>query len=196
MRRARLDPGRITGIAVTIVDDRGSDALSLSAVAERLGVGPSALYSHVDGLDGLRRLVAVHAMNNLVARVREAAIGVSGAAAVRSVSDAYRGFARAHPGQFRFAVMPRSDDPELAAAEDELLNVFALVYRGAGLDPGRCARAARSARSAIHGFVTLEMAAGPDPAPAHEAHYRELLEMVAAVFPAQPGRARSRRGAA
>ena len=194
MSRMRLDPGRITGIAVTIVDDRGFDALSLSAVAERLGVGPSALYSHVAGLDGLRRLVAVHAMNNLVARVREAAIGVSGPAAVRSVSDAYRGFARTHPGQFRFTVMPRSDDPELAAADDELLNVFALVYRGAGLDPGRSARAARSVRSAIHGFVTLEMAAGP--AAAHEAHYRELLEAVAAMFPARPGRSGNRRGAA
>lgn len=194
MRRARLDSDRITRIAVAVVDDDGFDALSLSAVAERLGVGPSALYSHVNGLDGLRRLVAVHAMNSLVSRVREAAIGVSGPDAVRSVSDAYRGFARAHPGQFRFAVMPPADDPELAAADDELLNVFALVYRGAGLDPGRCDRAARGVRSAIHGFVTLEMTARPTPA--QETHYRELLEMVAAVFPARPGRRGGSRGGA
>ncbi len=191
MKKPRLDRRGIARTAVTIVNDGGFDALSLSAVAERLGVGPSALYSHVDGLNGLRRLVAMHAMNNLVSQVREAAIGVSGPAAVRSVSDAYRNFALTYPGQFQFTVMaPRTEDPELANANNELLNVFTLVFRGTGLDRRRSTQAARSARSAIHGFAALEAATG---SPAHESHYRELLEMMtsrvsaAAPAPSAPG---------
>ena len=177
MPRQRLDPDTITRMAIALVDDGGLDALSLSAVAERLGVGPSALYSYVDGLDGLRRLVAMGAMRNIVVEVRQAAIGVAGTGAVESMGHAYRRFALDHPGQFRSTVAhPGRGGGALAAAHDELLNVFALVFRGAGLGPAESTAAARQARSAIHGFVSLEAATGSSPE--HDAHYVELMAMI------------------
>ena len=134
MPKQRLDPDTITRTAMAIVEEGGIDALSLSSVAQRLDVGPSALYSHVDGLEGLRQLVAMGAMRNMVTHVRRAAIGVSGPGAVRSVCDAYRGFALDHPGQFRSTMAPPlSAGDEMASAHDELLDVLALVYQGAGL---------------------------------------------------------------
>ena len=162
---------------MAVVDDGGLEALSLSAVAQRLGVGPSALYSHVDGLDGLYELVAVGAMRNMVVRVRRAAIGVSGPDALQSLGNAYRDFARTHPGQFRSTIAPPGTACDrMAAAHDELLDVFALVYRAAGLDSPGSLRAARRARSAIHGFVALEASTGSTPA--HDDHYTELIELV------------------
>ena len=184
MNRDRINTCRIAGAAVAIVDDRGYDALSLSSVAERLGVVPSALYTHVTGLDGLRRLVSASAADNMAAEVRTAAIGVTGPEAVRSVSCAYRDFARAHPGQFSFTIMPRTgantaaDADADADADDEILNVFEIVYRCAGLGRGESARAARTTRSAVHGFVTMEIVTGP----ARDDHFVELVETMAAVI--------------
>ena len=177
MPRQRLDPDTITRMAMAVVDDHGLDALSLSAVAQRLGVGPSALYSHVDGLEGLRQLVAMGAVRAMVTRVQQAAIGVAGPGAVASMGHAYRRFALEHPGQFRSTMAhPGQADDRMAAALNELLDVFALVFSGAGLGRAESAAAARQARSAIHGFVSLEASAGSTPE--HDSQYLELIEMV------------------
>lgn len=181
MPRQRLDPDTITRTAMAIVDNGGIEALSLSSVAHGLGVGPSALYSHVDGLEGLRQLVAMAAMRNMVTRVRRAAIGVSGLNAMQSVCDAYRGFAHEHPGQFRSTMAPPSvAGDEMASAHDEMLDVLALVYRGAGLSDAQSISAARQARNAIHGFVSLEVSTGSSPG--HDDLYGELIDMITRVL--------------
>ncbi len=187
MPRQRLDPDTITRMAMAVVEEGGLEALSLSAVAQRLGVGPSALYSHVDGLDGLRQLVAMGAMRNMVAEVRQAAIGVAGPGALESMGRAYRRFALEHPGQFRSTVTHAGPAGEgLAAAHDELLEVFALVYAGAGLDQAESAAAARQARSAIHGFVSLEACGGSTPD--HDDHYLELIALFSRALDRRRGR--------
>lgn len=177
MPKQRLSLLGVTGTAIELVDREGFEALSLSAVADVLGVGPSALYSHVDGLDGLRYLVAVASIGNLTNEVRRAAIGTSGDAALASMGTAYRGFARGHPGQFASTLLPpRSDHDDLAAANDELVDLFQLVYAANGLDTGESRLAARSTRSAIHGFLALEHVAGSTPG--HDAEYDHLLDTL------------------
>ena len=52
-------------------------------MAERLGVRTQSLYSHVDGLDGLRRELALHAVRELGAVLTDAAMGRAGAEAMR-----------------------------------------------------------------------------------------------------------------
>lgn len=50
-QRAGLDRAAVVAAARAVLDD--SRALSMRAVATRLGVAPNALYSHVDGREGL-----------------------------------------------------------------------------------------------------------------------------------------------
>lgn len=174
MPRQRLTLPLVTNEAIQLVDREGFEALSLSAVASGLGVSPSALYTHVDGLDGLRYLVAVAATDRLTGDVSRAAIGTAGGNALESMGRAYRGFALGHPGQFASTLLPpRSDDDDLASANRALVDVFTLVYRAMGLDGDGAYLAARSTRSAIHGFLALEHAAGTSTA--HEAEYVHLL---------------------
>lgn len=173
MARIRIDLSRLTVEALTVVDRGGLDALTLSAVASALDVGPSALYTHVDGLDGLRSLVAAAATHNLATEVRTAAIGTSGDRAVTAMGIAYRDFALDHPGQFASTLLPPRRDDELAVADAALTDVFVLVYGGMGLAPDASRLAARSTRSAIHGFLALEHATGTTPA--HETEYHHLL---------------------
>ena len=128
MPKQRITIAEITTEALALVDRDGFEALSLSNVAIGLQVGPSALYTHLEGLDGLRHLVAVAATDNLAARVRTAAIGTSGDTALAAMGLAYRGFARGHPGQFASTLLPpRPDNDALAKANQSLLDVFVLV---------------------------------------------------------------------
>ncbi|MGI9599370.1 MAG: TetR/AcrR family transcriptional regulator [Acidimicrobiales bacterium] len=164
MAKVRLTITTVTTTAVDLVDESGLDALSLSAVARELGVGPSALYTHCDGLEGLRHLVAVAATNNLTRDLQTAAIGNAGHDALDAMGDAYRRFAESHPGQFASTLRP--PDPsheELQAATALLLEVFTLVFAAMGLAGEDSTRAARSTRSAIHGFLAIEHLTGsPD----------------------------------
>jgi AcrR family transcriptional regulator len=177
MPAVRLTIHTVTDSAISLVDRDGFDALSLSAVANQLGVGPSALYTHVDGLEGLRFLVAVTATDNLTQEVRNAAIGNSGNDALSAMGAAYRGFALEHPGQFASTLLPpRSDTDALATATRHLLDVFVLVYGAIGLDTDQSQLAARSTRSAIHGFLALEHTTGTTAG--HDAEYEHLLRTI------------------
>ncbi len=176
MVRVRITVTSVTTTALELVDDAGLDALSLSAVAKTLGVGPSALYTHCEGLDGLRGLVAVAATDNLAATLRNAAIGQAGDDALLALGQAYRQFAADHPGQFAATVRPPDPAADgLANANQLLLDVFILVFRAMGLDDGQATMAARSTRSAIHGFLAIEHGAS---ATSEGAEFEHLLEML------------------
>lgn len=177
MSTRRLSLPVVLDEAIELVDRGGFDALSLSSVATELDVGPSALYTHLDGLEALRYLVAVRATDNLATEVRHAAIGTAGDAALDSMGDAYRTFALDKPGQFASTLLPpKSPDDDLAKANRALDDIFVLVYTAMGLDAARAHLAARSTRSAIHGFLALEHNAGTTPD--HEAEYRFLLDVL------------------
>ncbi len=171
--------------AASFVDDAGYDALSVSAVAGALDVAPSALYTHCDGLKGLRSLVAVAASENLVDRIRTAAIGTSGDSAVVAMGLAYRRFALDHPGQFAALLRsPTAGESGLQSANQSVVDVFTLVFNAMGLTPRESILAARSTHSAIHGFLALEHVSGTGDD--HEDEYLYLLKSLQRV--AEPDR--------
>lgn len=163
--------------AIALVDREGYDSLSVSAVANEMKVAPSALYTYCEGLNGLRNLVAIASTDNLTKRVRDAATGTSGEAAVTAIGIAYRRFSHEYPGQFASTIRPpAAGKAELDAANRSLLDVFVLVYMAMGLDEAQARLAARSTRSAIHGFVALEHSTGT--APGHTEEYQHLLQVI------------------
>jgi AcrR family transcriptional regulator len=177
MARVRLSLVRITHTAIALVDRDGFDELSLTAVATDLDVGPSALYNHVDGLEGLHCLVAAAATRNLTEAVRNAAVGTAARVALAEMGLAYRRFCLDNPGQFAAILRaPTDGDEDLTAASDALLGVFVLVFVAMGLGEPEARLAARSTRSAIHGFLALEHHSGTGEA--HEAEFLYLLAML------------------
>ncbi len=121
--------------------------------------------------------VAVKSTTNLANAIRDAAVGIAGDQAMEAIGTAYRTFAHTNPGQFASTFLPPlSDNDDLAAANRSLLDVFVLVYRAMGLLPDQAHLAARSTRTAIHGFCALELASGRTPD--HDVEYRHLLETL------------------
>ncbi|MDH3683285.1 MAG: TetR/AcrR family transcriptional regulator [Acidimicrobiia bacterium] len=177
MPKKRVTLNALTTTAVELADTDGFDALALTGVAEKLGVAASTLYTHADGVDGLKYLVAVAATRNLTETVRNAAIGASGPDALTAMGFAYREFALDHPGQFASTLLPaKLEGDELATAKLTLLGVFVLVYQAIGHSEHEARLAARATCSAIHGFLALEHT--NTPSSDHDADYRFLLNAL------------------
>ena len=160
MPRAGLRSETVVSAAAAVADAEGLQALTLAHLAERLGVRAPSLYAHVEGLDDLRRRLAARGARELAAELQAAAAGRAGRDALRAIAGAYREYGREHPGTY--AALQRAPDLESdgAAAAAELVAVVLAVLRGYGLHGEDAVHGARIVRSALHGFVTLEIGEG------------------------------------
>ena len=154
MRRG-LTPDRVAAAAVAIADADGLDAVTIARVAADLGVRPPSLYNHVASRDELLRAIARRALLDLEQAFGAAALGRSGPGAIRAVAHAWRTYANAHPGAYAATVRAPDDD-----AGDRLVAVVVAVLRGFELTDEDALHAVRILRSALHGFVALELAGG------------------------------------
>jgi AcrR family transcriptional regulator len=161
MPRAGLDTERVVDAAAAIADAEGLDAVTLARVAGGLGVRAPSLYNHVDGRAGLLRALALRGVRELTAALRDAAVGRSGADALRATARAYRAYAGAHPGLYAAGVTaPSPEDPQHQAAAQETVDVIYAVLRAWQLEGDDAVHATRAFRSAVHGFVLLEASGG------------------------------------
>lgn len=161
MPRAGLTPQRVVDVAGEVADDLGYDELTLTAVADRVGVAVPSLYKHVGGLDDLRHRVAVEAVRALGQALADAVTAAGRHDSLAAMARAYRGFATAHPGRYTATVRaPDPSDRDLRAVGDSVLQTVLDVLGDFGLRDGEAIDAARTVRSAIHGFVALEAAGG------------------------------------
>lgn len=161
-RKIGLGLDDVVAAAAEIADAAGLDRVTLASVAERLGVRSPSLYAHVDGLEDLRRLLALRAAQQMGAVLAGAAADRTGLHALRSIAHAYRRFAQDHPGLYaaaQRAVRPGEDD-ELYRALDEPVLPAVRALAEAGVGEGERIHLARGLRSALHGFVALEQGGG------------------------------------
>jgi AcrR family transcriptional regulator len=157
MPRAGLDTGAVVRAAAELIDRDGVAALSLSAVAQRLGVKPPSLYAHVGGVDDLRRRVATLAAEQLGDTLAPAAAGLSRGDALLALGRVYRSWALTHPGLY---AMLETNAPSREPAVERVLALVLAVLRGYGLQGDEAIHAARTVRAAIHGFIGLEAVVG------------------------------------
>jgi AcrR family transcriptional regulator len=156
-----LTRDRVVDAAQALADEDGLRAVTLAAVAARVGVRTPSLYNHVDGLPGLRRALAVRGVTEMGDRLRRATVGRAGGAAVHALADAYRSFAHVHPGLYAATVAaPDPADRDLHAATTEVVAVVTAVLGAFDLQGDAVIHAARSIRSSLHGFISLEQAGG------------------------------------
>lgn len=156
MPRAGLSPAIVAETAGDIADDIGWEALTLAAVADRLGVRVPSLYKHVASLDALRHAVSLAATDALADALTTATVGVAGPEALARLCAAYRAYALEHPGRYAASQRPGPSNP----GADRTLVVVNAVLAGYGIAGTDAVDAARAVRSALHGFTALESAGG------------------------------------
>jgi AcrR family transcriptional regulator len=161
MPRAGLTPDRVVREAADLADEAGYSRLTLAALAERLGVRQPSLYKHIDSLDGLQRDMSVQAKRELGDVLARATVGRSGPDAVRALADEYRRWVLDHPGRYAATVRaPSPGDEEDTRVSNDVVAVLLDVLAGFDLVGNDAIDAARSLRSALHGFVALETLGG------------------------------------
>jgi AcrR family transcriptional regulator len=184
MPRAGLDPDVVVRRASAIIDEHGAAALTLARVAGELGVATPSLYKHVDGLDDLLARVAVSVTADLAAQLGAATRGRSDRAALAAIADAYRRFAREHPGTYPLTQRHLRTEAWTAVAADAFSAVTAALS-GYGVAEGDT-DSIRFVRSALHGFVDLERSGGFGLPASVEQSFAFLVDALDATLRALP----------
>ena len=144
----------IAAVARTLLDEGGRPALTMRAVAERLGIRAPSLYKHVEDKDALEALVIADVFRTWGADLHAAMATVPARAGARrrlaQLASSYRAWALAHPHLYRLLTegpLPRERLPEgleAWAAEP-------VVAAAGGPD------LARAAWAFAHGMTILEL---------------------------------------
>ena len=149
-RPRQIDRAGILEASLAIADERGLDAVTMQAVADRLGVTPMALYRHVknkaDLLDGLvETLLAEFALgtDDLPWDEQLAAFG-------RGV----RASARRHPGAFALVLQLPASTPEARKTRERVY----LALQQFGVAEADIPRAERLISTLVLGFAASEAA--------------------------------------
>jgi AcrR family transcriptional regulator len=153
--RAGLDRARVIEAAGDLADESGAGALTLAALAARLGVRSQSLYAHVAGLDGLRRDLAIEGQYELADRLGTAVMGRAGADALRALAAAYARFAAERPGLYACALRAPLGDSELEASSEAATAPWRAALRSFGLSAAETEHYHRALWAALHGFVSL-----------------------------------------
>jgi AcrR family transcriptional regulator len=160
MTRAGVTAERLTQAAADLADEVGFENVTVSALARGFGVKDASLYSHIKNAQDLRVRVAVLALVELADRGAAALAGRAGKDALAGFANAYRDYAKEHPG--RYAATRIELDPETAATSAagrhaELTRAMLRAYELAEPDQ---TDAVRLLHSTFHGYVSLEAAGG------------------------------------
>ena len=148
-----LDKATLVRAAADLADHDGWSRLTLSGAAQAVDRHVSSLYTHVDGLDDLRREVALLAIDELADEVWRAALGRSGGDALTAIATVERDFSRAHRGRIA-AINAYSavGDPDFRARGARLAEPIRATLAGFGLDPEQVAIAHRVFSASVRGL--------------------------------------------
>ncbi len=176
--RKHIDRQQVLDVSIALADEHGFDAVTLASVAAELGIRIPSLYNHISGLPGLRQEMRWWGLQQLGDALRRAAVGKAGDEAVASVAAAYRAFAHAHPGIYSATLRAAApDEPEIAAAAQEVLDVVLAVIAAYALSPEDSLHVIRALRSLLHGFVELEIGGGFGMALDRDESFSRLLDL-------------------
>lgn len=159
--RAGLDHGAIVRAAAELADRHGLQGLSMATLASELRVRPPTLYHYLAGLAGLRRALALLALEQVSTRLGRAVMGKAGDEAVLALAHAMRAYAKEHPGLYEAVQRaPDPDDPEWQTAGREVVEIMVRALSAYSLSEPDALHAVRMLRSIVHGLVSLEKIGG------------------------------------
>jgi AcrR family transcriptional regulator len=135
----------------------GPDAVTMLAVAERVGVRAPSLYKWVPNRGALIGAIAADAFDDLGRLLAPMSAADDLAIGLRAMADAYRAFAHAHPRAYEllFLDLPPESRPPAEHNARAAAPLLELTTRLVG--PERALDAARLLAAFSHGFVSMEL---------------------------------------
>ncbi|MEJ8305463.1 TetR/AcrR family transcriptional regulator [Saccharibacillus sacchari] len=159
--RNRVTLPHILQAAATIVDTDGVDALTMSSLAQKLGIRSPSLYNHSEGLPDIRRRLAVSGLEQLRDALMRSTVGRSRDEAIREMAKSYLNFVRTRPGLYEITILAPTDlDDELQKVSQEIVDLVTQVLKAYQVGSADEIHIARTLRSLLHGFASLEQRGG------------------------------------
>ncbi|WP_433302241.1 TetR/AcrR family transcriptional regulator [Actinoplanes sp. CA-030573] len=165
--------------ALALVDERGLAAMSMRAVAERVGLTSMALYPYVGGKDALLDGL-VDLLHHELGSVVDEGEGIDWRRRLVALGRAVRQLAYAHPGAFPL-LLNRS---AAGASASWLTAALRGILHDAGVPDTQVPRLGRMIAAFLLGHTTGEVtgglpaAASGDPAAEFEADLTDLVRLV------------------
>ena len=184
--RAGLSAERLTVAGAELADEAGFEQVTVSALARRFDVQVASLYSHVESSRDLRTRIALYALEELADRVAEALAGRSGKDALVASANAYRRYAREHPGRYEATRLPLET---AAGAGVRHADMMRAILRGYALTGADQTHAVRLLGSVFYGFVGLEATGGfSHSRPGPQQSWSRILDALDALLRNWPPR--------
>lgn len=156
---AKTSRAELIGIARSLVEAGGADAVTIAAVAQAAGVKGPSLYKHFADREALLLAAEIAILHQLEATLRHETKGRTPKQRIRAMAGVYRRFALAMP--YRYGMIYRGDigeNAELAAACLFSARPLFEELEAAGLAPKKLLPVSRTLVAFLHGFVTMEIA--------------------------------------
>jgi AcrR family transcriptional regulator len=180
---AKTSPDALIGIALSLVEQGGADAVTIAAVAQAAGVKGPSLYKHFADREALLLATEIAVLRELEAMLRRETKGRTPKQRLRSLAKVYRHFATSVP--HRYGMIYRGDvgaSEELAAACLFSARPLFEELEAAGTKPKELLAVSRTLVAFLHGFVSMEIAQafrlGGDLDEAFETGIETILERV------------------
>lgn len=160
--RPRLTRERIVAAALDLLDDRGVAAVTMRAVADRVGVKPMSLYRHFADRDRMLDAVVDRVVNEL-AEDRDVSAGPTSGwrPYLQALARGVRRYARRHPHAFPLVATRPTDAPWLNPPLRSVrwVEAFLTGLLGEGFTDEQALFAYRVFNSFLLGYLLLETSA-------------------------------------
>jgi AcrR family transcriptional regulator len=178
--RPKTSRAEIVQAALDLINESGMEALSMLAVAERVGGRGPALYQHVADRQA-------HLFGLLAAELAGAAETSPGAA--KRMAFAYRSFAKRNLRAYAMLFSSALSEREAVAASQKAAKPVLDVLRTMLANPEDALPAARAVTAFCHGFVSMELAGAFRLGGGIEEAFAEGVEIVLAGVLSRAGAA-------
>ena len=163
MARPRMiDRAAVLRESLAIADEHGIDALTMHAVAERLGVTAMALYRHVENKQDLLDGVVESLLNEIPPPPEDQAWDEQ----LSAMGKAFRTIARRHPTVFPLLLQRPATTPVARRVRERVYRAL----RHAGVAEGNVERVERLISTIVLGFAASEVSGR------FRAHSRKVLD--------------------
>ena len=155
--RARTSLPEIVAAGRELLEAGGLEAVTMQAVASKVGVQPPSLYKRLPSRGALISAIGDGTVDELAARLAPLALRPSPTAALRSMAAAVRSFAKDHPRSYEllFMNLPEASRPTAELNARASGPLLAAAERLVGAEDAL--EAARLLTAFTHGFISMEL---------------------------------------
>jgi AcrR family transcriptional regulator len=180
--RARTSRDEILAAGRDLLEAGGLDAVTMQAVADRVGVRAPSLYKRVPNRAALVAAITAATQDELRHQLEPATRDPDPANALREIALAFRAFAQGHPRAYEllFMNLPADARPPADRTAEAAAPLLEVTRRLVG--PDRALEAARLVTAFAHGFVSMELSGAFRLGGDVDAAYRYGVDLLVDAF--------------